>query len=342
MMAIIYAIMPRLLAAQAPEIIQASRLYLLFIPLNILIGFPIQALRGRNDISGWNGLRLLPNLAWLLVLLLALVFGILHPASLAFAYLIALLIILFPILLVVFRRIGRTFRLTTDNWKSMLRFGLPSMLSGIPQILNLRLDQMLIAALLPAHLLGLYVVALAWSSAVRPLHEAIAAVLFPRVASRETSAQQSRVYTQGSRLGILVSIPLTLLFLFLAPVLLPVFFGEAFSSAISSALLLTLAASITGINRILEEGMRGLGHPNLVLGAELAGLIISLLGLLVLLQPMGIFGAALATLLGNLTVLFVLLQYASSKSGQPLANFVLPRMDELKSIWVRIVLNKNE
>ena len=57
--------------------------------------------------------------------------------------------------------------------------GLPSMLNVLPQTLNLRLDQMLMTAALEPALLGLYVVAVAWSGILSPLVSAVGRVVPP-------------------------------------------------------------------------------------------------------------------------------------------------------------------
>ena len=53
-----YLLLPIFLESQTPEVITASRVYLLMIPTYSLVSLPLQALRGRNDLFIWNLLRL--------------------------------------------------------------------------------------------------------------------------------------------------------------------------------------------------------------------------------------------------------------------------------------------
>ena len=182
--------------------------YLLIVPVYALVGMPCNSLRGRGDFSIWNRLRIAPAVGWLTVLVLAGLLGRAQPRFLADAYLCALSLLIIPVGWVVMRRTPGPFWPQISHWKPMLGFGLPCVISTVPQVLNLRLDQMLMAGLLPARLLGLYVVAVAWSSATAPLLTALGAVLFPRVASQSTPEQQARALAQGSRLAILASLVL--------------------------------------------------------------------------------------------------------------------------------------
>jgi len=174
-------------------------------------------------------------------------------------------------------------------------------------MLNLRLDQMLMAALLPVHTLGLYVVAVTWSNAVSPLPNALANVLFPQTASKSDPEDRRQVFAIGSRLAVLSAVSIALVVVALTPWVLPLLFGTAFAAAVGPAIVLVGAAAIDAVNGVLEEGLRGLGRPALVLWAELCGLAVTGVSLLLLLGPMGIMGAALASVLGYGAVLVSLI-----------------------------------
>src|SRR5262245_18517878 len=189
-----YLVMPWLLSAQTPQVISVARLYLAIIPLYGLLGMIYHPLRGRNDLYTWNLLRLCPSVGWLILLLIGWLLGGTNPGFLARGYLIVLFVLCIPVTWVVVKRVPGPLRSRLSLWQPMLRFGLPSLASIAPQMLNMRMDQMLMAALLPPRVLGLYVVAAAWSGAVNPIISALAAVLFPRVASGNTETERARIF----------------------------------------------------------------------------------------------------------------------------------------------------
>jgi len=203
-----YIIIPLLLSAQSEEVVRLSQLYLIYLPISALVGIPHSSLRGINDLASWNKIRFLPNVMWLLVLVVGFLFQKRDPGWFAFSYLILLLFLFFPIIRIVLARIQRPYRPAAKLMPSLLKYGLPSVVSDFPSILNLRLDQLIMISFLPAKTLGLYVVAVAWGNMVRPVLTAIGAVLFPRVASQESKNARNLIFAQGSRLGVTVSIPL--------------------------------------------------------------------------------------------------------------------------------------
>src|SRR5215831_13894470 len=200
-------------------------------------------------------------------------------------------------------------------------------------MLNLRLDQMVMATFLPAQVLGLYVVAVAWGGATHPLMSAVGAVMFPGVATQANPSQQREVFVQGIRIAGVTSLVIAMPFLLVTPLVLPLVFGKQFSTAIPAALVLVVAGAIAGLNTVFEEGLRGLGQPVSVLWAECGGVAVAIVFLLILLKPLAIMGAALASLLGySATAVFLILAGKAATGSSPAA-LLFPRRHEVSQGW---------
>jgi antigen flippase len=332
-----YLAMPFLLSAQSAEVVRAARGYLLIVPVFALVGLPYHPLRGLNRFVAWNALRLLAPLAWLVVLLGALLMGSASPERLATAYLALLALLFVPVALVVVRQVPGPFRPDVRDWGPLLQYGLPAMASTLPQMLNYRLDQLLMMAFLPAQALGLYVVAVSWGGMVQPLVGALGTALFPHVASRANPAERVRRFLQGSRLALLLSLGSAGVLLVLTPWVLPFLFGRAFGPALPAALVLVLASAVAAFNGVMEEGVRGLGRPSAVLWAELGGVCVTVVALFILLPQLGILGAALASLLGYTAVSLVVVGQAIKAGDISSWGTFCPTGEDLGAVWGRLV-----
>jgi len=332
-----YALMPLLLHAQRPAIVWASRWYLLIAPIYALVLMLGHPLRGRSDFAPWNVMRLGPNAVWIGVLVLAWVYARAVPTFLAFANLVALALLFFPFAGLVARRVPGTFRPNPRHWPSMLRYGLPCMMTGVPQMFNLRLDQMLMVALLPPRELGLYVVAVTWSGAPTPLLSAVGAIIMPAVASAGDRAQGARRLAAGARATAALVLVLCVVLAAVTPIAILILFGERFRGSIPAALVLVPAAGVLGLNLVFQDGLRGMGHPYAVLQAELAGLVVTAAALALMLRSMGIMGAAIASLLGYSMVTVVLLFNVWRYAGTPPSALLLPRLGEIQLVLGRLV-----
>ena len=332
-----YMAMPYLLASQTAQIVKAARWYLLIAIVFITLGGPHAALRGLSDFVWWNAFRLVPGTVWIAVLCFTWSIGVSSPSFLALLNLIALTAVSAPIVFWVVRgRIGGSFSPDRGTWLPMIKFGLPSALSGVPQTLNLRLDQILMAALLPAKLLGLYAVAVAWSGMMSPLLQAVGAVIFPHIASRASSDEQSGVILRIMRLAIPLALVLAGGLALVTKWSLPLVFGHSFEASIPSALILVAAGAVLSVAQLLEEGLRGMGSPMSILWSELGGLIVTVVSLVLLLRPMNIVGAAISSLLGYTTVCGLLLLHLSWLTGSSVWCTFVPTLSELHQGWARV------
>lgn len=330
-----YLLMPVLLAAQTPQVIAAARWYLLLIPLYALVLTPLNGLRGRGDLVAWNILKLAPSIGWFVVLLAAGFFGNVTPQLITHDYLIVFGLLFFLVLAVVRRRITGSMRPDYRLWRPMLRYGLPTVAGVVPYVLNLRLDQLLMAALLAPQLLGFYAVAVAWAAGMSPMLRAIGVVIFPMVASRADTREQANVLAQGSRLGVLLASSASLFFLTLTPFAVPLLFGRAFAPAVPSALILVVAEAAADLMDILREGMRGLGKTKAVMMSEIFGLSIAAVALWLLLPHLEIMGAALASLLGYTASAAFLTFQIHRTTGSSFATLLLPRRADLNLMLSR-------
>lgn len=335
-MGIGYLIMPIVLSAQSPQVITAAKWYLLLVLIFALLVTSYNPLRGRNDFVFWNGLRVIPSVGWLAVLIVAWLLGRTEPEFIAMSYLATLMLLSFPVIFIVTRRVPGPFYPEAPKWGAMLRYGIPSMASNFPQILNHRLDQMVIGALLPAQELGLYMVAVAWGNIVNPLLNAFGAVLFPQVALQNDREQQILVFAQGIRLAVSIALGIGFIFLLLTPLGVPLLFGKPFAAAIPVALVLVVASAIANINLVMEEGLRGLGSPTSVMWAEFGGLAVVALSLWLLLRPFGIMGAAFALLIGYSTIAGLLIAQIWWLTKISLIDFLRPTISEIYSTWRRV------
>ncbi|HEU5103055.1 MAG TPA: polysaccharide biosynthesis C-terminal domain-containing protein [Roseiflexaceae bacterium] len=324
-----YMLMPWLLGAQNQEVVQAARVFLWFLPIQAVIGMLPHPLRGRNDLVAWNLIRPLPNLVWVGLLLFDLARHAANPILLTQQYLIALALLCVPIGAVVIRRLRGSFQVSKAHVYPLIKFGMPSVLTTVPSMLNLRLDQMIMAGMLGSQILGLYVIGVAWSNSVVPLLSAVAATLLPRVAGAPAEIQVP-LLAQSVRLGLLFAMLSAPLMALAAPVAIPMLFGRAFAPAVPAAMVLCLAAGMTAFNQVLASGANSLGRPHFSLIAESAGLVATL-GLLGLLLPrLQLIGAALASLGSYTVVSVVLIHCIKRQTGLSLPELLKPKLADFR------------
>lgn len=337
-----YLLMPLLLNVQSPETIGAARFYLWFLLINAVLGLPSYPLRGLNDMIAWNLLRPLPTLVWLVVLVVSAVTGVASATLISQSYLFGLILLIGPVMYVALRRIPSPFVPSRQYVGPMLRYGLPSVLSTIPSTLNLRLDQMLMVAVLGPQLLGLYVVAVAWSVAATPISSALSSALLPRVAGSQEPSDQAQLLAQSTRLGSIMIILLSLGTVLATPLAIPLLFGHEYRAALPAAMILGFAAGVVVFNQLLTTGAMALGQPRYALIGETVGLVTTIILLWLLLPSYQLIGAALASLVSYCMVSAVLLVLISRRTGLKTMQLLIPGRTDIRLLATKLAtLRKN-
>jgi O-antigen/teichoic acid export membrane protein len=324
-----YFAMPLLLSAQNPTIIFAARVYLLFPFLLDCYGIPAVSLRAVRAFGPWNQIRIAPGLGLVGVLLLAWLTGFITPVFIASGILAFNIVLIAQTLLLVSRHVDGRFVPDRSFWRPLLTYGLPCVFASMPQMLNFRLDQMLMTSIVAPSELGLYVVAVAWSGASAPLLGAISAVVFPRIASEPDPRERSRIFAYTIRNSLVMAVLLSILVFVATPWAVPLLFGRSFAGSIPSALLLVPAAGVSAFNLILEEGIRGLGDPVAVTWSEFGGLLVTAILLAALLRPFGIVGAAIASLCAYSAISVLLLFQVRALTALGFTDLLMPSPEEL-------------
>lgn len=329
-----WVMMPTLLAGQ-PDAVDPARAYSLLGLSLVLLGFPISLIRALQRYGLWNALRLLAPLSWLAALVLFTMTRNIAVVPLVVTF-IALQMLFVPLVWFLARRQDRTSGgVDLTLVKPMLRYGAPLFMASLPQTLNLRFDQILIANVEAAGQLGLYAVSVSWAGLGLPLMGAIGSVLFPRLAAMEPAEAQATL-ARSSRAGALIALIIGVVSALSAPTLVPWLFGRSFEVPLLLPLVLAAATSVLGLNGIIEEGLRGLGEPRSLLFGELAGLAVTGLLLFVLVPRMGISGAAVASLAGYAMVTAILSWRIRVRNHIRVSDLLIPRRKDVQEMVQRV------
>jgi O-antigen/teichoic acid export membrane protein len=268
-------------------------LFLFFIPLNIINSLPWSTIYSFKRFLAWNILRLQPQLVYSGTLVLAWWLTTTDTGWITNTYLLGIALVCVPSSWFVYRKtVHFDLKLQISTLKMMWPYSLMSLLNSGPNMLNQRIDQVLIATWLPAQELGFYVVAVSWTGLLNPVMSALAANLFPHLASSTSRLDADKLFLLTIRWTLVLVVLMILAMLLMTPFVIPLLFGSDFNSAIKPGFILVLASAFLAINLVLANGFRGMGHPEIPLYAEFTGVVVTIIGLGLFLKSYGIMAAA--------------------------------------------------
>jgi O-antigen/teichoic acid export membrane protein len=326
LMLIGFLVMPGLMQQYSSLAVWTGRLFLLFIPLNLVTLYQRSIFHGRGLMAIYNALALIVNCGYVVILGALAVAGFLTVLTCTLALLFVQVILLAYELYWLGRKdwfhLARIFPI-----RPILSYGLKAHIGNISSTLNLRLDQMLMAAILPPDVLGLYVVAVTLSNGVGLFSSAIALVTFPAMVSSGRNTQH-KSFAKFMRLNFWVTAILAVAMLVLSPILTQVLFGQSYVGSVATCRILCVAAVFASMSSVLKSGLKGLGKPLISTYGELVGLVGTAVLLFALLPRWQMLGAAIASLIAYALSFSYMFAYMCNHLKLPPYVFFVPQAQD--------------
>jgi O-antigen/teichoic acid export membrane protein len=307
-------------AVHNPQAIATGRWFLVTVVLVIGVELNNGLLLGVHDYSLYNLLRLAQPAMMAASFVVLWRLGSLTVTSALVAPTVATAIVLVIGMARSIRRIGigppdLALGLTT------LWYGIRGQGVVLATHVNARLDVAMLPAYVLASSVGLYSVATNVSLIIYQLSNTFAALLVPAAArdpERGPSKILNSLYASLAVAGILA-----LILGLLARPLLGLVYGSGFRDAASALRLLLPGAVLFAGSSILSAGVYAAGRPFIASLAQLLGLVVTVVGLLVFLRSGGIRAAAIVSTASYTTVFVTTVLAYKLVSGMPWRWFVL-------------------
>lgn len=215
--------------------------------------------------------------------------------------------------------------------RPLLGLGLRGHAGNVVQTFNYRLDALLVHGFLGQTAVGLYQTGVVLAEMVWYLPNAVSAALLPQVAATRDSRATPSVTRHTLLLTIcgaggllLVAWPALAL---LRPRYLP---------ALPPMAVLLVGVVALSIHKVLASDLSGRGMPQYPSLTSALALVVTLVGDVLLIPPLGIVGAALASTLAYTTQTIVLLRIYTRLEQVSWRDVLVPRRDDLR-LYRRLV-----
>ena len=269
--------------------------------------------------------RIIPVSIMLVSLVVLFAAGLLTVGSAAVVYIstaVTTILVVSPVLR------HRRFRFDLRVVKEGISFGARAWVRGTADLANARLDQLLMITLVTPQKLGLYVVAASVGMFGLFITGGISPPLLTRISAGEVELAPRALRTVLALLALL-----SVMVAAVTPFLLPLLFGSAFADAVDPALVLLAAGIPLGGGVILTSALDGLGRPGLPAIGQVAALLITIPGVLLLVPLIGIMGAAVVSLIAYTASFLIMLVAMTRTSEVTISELLVPTGGDI--VWLR-------
>jgi O-antigen/teichoic acid export membrane protein len=208
--------------------------------------------------------------------------------------------------------------------RAALHYGLRASGGQLAGLLNLRLDAALMLPLAGARQLGYYAVAVSLAEIPAMLVGQVRNLLLSEFSARS----DPQWVAKASRISLLLITCSTGGAMILTPWALPVLFGRAFEPAVVPALILLFATIPATLVGVLSAAMAAFGRPLAGTMAQVAGLVVTLIGLPLIVPAYGATGAAWISVASYYLVFIVLLRLTCRSLDLTVGQLLWPSVSE--------------
>lgn len=226
-----------------------------------------------------------------------------------------------------------------------LRFGVKGYVGNALQVLNYRVDVLLLSAVATTATVGHYSVAVAVTTVLWLLPQALSDVLFPRIAALSAAehpgAEAQRAFVEAKSLRhttLLVVASAGLLALVLLFLVVPVY-GPAFHDSIVLGLIRLPGVALLGIGGALSAMVVGRGRPAYALYSALISTPTTMVLYAALIPTLDATGAALASSLSFALNFVLALYFYRRLTGNHVLAMLVPtrsELDDYRALWPNI------
>ena len=214
--------------------------------------------------------------------------------------------------------------------RAALGFGLRGQVGNVLQFLGVRLDLLIVPALVDLRAAGIYVVAVRTSDVVGQVATAASSLVFPRVAGQQDSHSTDFTERATRMTLVAVAMPAVLIAVAAEPIL-RLLFGEVYAAGTNALVILLVAMVPLSLTRIVAADLKGRGRPGLVSWASLLSAVATVCLDLLLVPQLGIVGAAIASLLAyTIGAAAILLMYRSATAAR--LGALVPTLADLRDL----------
>lgn len=325
---------PFWLSQYSPYIIHMAQLFMLNATIVLLLAVARAASEAESDFFASSlTLCLTPLVTFFALIAIQFTRG-LTPVNAAFAYIMGGIPSSAFLIFRLRNRFANRPAHLFSSAKKLLNYGTRSYGVDLCGTLSLYADQAIVVHLLNPAAMGTYVVALSLSRTLNVIHQAVAAVLFPKTVALPAEKLLA-VTAHATRISTLCTTTCGVLVAVFGPVLLGLLYGREYRGATVILNILIAEVILTGATLVLTRAFMALGRPGMVTILQSSGLVLSLPLLLWLVPKWGVLGASVALLVASVARLLLTLASFPLVLKQPVPGLI-PRTDEVRALIVRV------
>jgi O-antigen/teichoic acid export membrane protein len=324
--------------ANHSELVQTIAVYFLcaYLPTYFTSLFVSGLFQGSLQITTWNMLRSLVPITYLTGICVKGLLDVTGVTEFAIAYIAGQVVAGGAAVYMASRRGWMSWHVKPQVIRSLITYGIKVHVGEVLSSLRQRIDQAVIAYSLPPADLGLYAVALTVANAPLIIVFTLANVAFPKITQQPTTGGKVAVFGRYLRFSLAIAASTVVVLWILVPWLLPWAFHEPFAPAVPIANILLIGTLPFAAKLLFQQALKAWDRSLVVGRAEIVGLSVAVIAIVVLMPAFGLIGVAWSLVLSQFAAAAMMGYSVQRELHLPVMRLFVPTAEDwqLTREWV--------
>jgi O-antigen/teichoic acid export membrane protein len=220
-------------------------------------------------------------------------------------------------------------RLRLSLYRRLVSYGVRVQAGSVLQILNYRLDILVLGLFVPLRQVGYYFVAEFLAELVVTIANAFQSSVLPLVARQESRGEQDSTTIAAIRHHTILALAATAANAVFAPIVILFALTSGYRPAIVPFFILLPSMVFLGLGTVVQSDLRGRGRPGLSSAYAGVAVAVTVLFDFALIPPFGVVGAAIASVCAYVAYGVASLRGLSRVTGIPVRTLAVPTRADL-------------
>jgi stage V sporulation protein B len=214
-------------------------------------------------------------------------------------------------------------------FRHLVAYGSKVQIGSVLQLLNYRLDIIVLSLFVPLSEVGYYFVAAFLAELVVTIANAFQSSVLPLVSHYDQDDRQRSTTVAAVRHHTILALLAIVANAVFSPIIILVALSHDYRPALTPFFILLPSMLFLGLGTVVQGDLRGRGRPGLSSAYAAVAVVVTVVLDLALIPPFGVVGAAIASVCAYTIYGVVSLRGLSRISGIPLRELAVPRREDL-------------
>lgn len=308
---------------------------LMIVPLMNLKSLLINVILGLQEVKSYNLINMLDSIVTF-ALLMIFIINYKNPHYVIVSTLISSVIICTILCYIIFCK--KKIKLKYDNniFRGIIKYGFKAQIANVVQLVNYKLDVLIIGSLLTVDQVGIYTTAVQFGETLWKISGSVGTIIFPMTSSNKNSSDMKDFINKVTRVTFHIILLCAVILILISKPLVKLLLGKDFGPSVEPLRWIMPGIVLFSISNILSSYIAGIGKIEKNIIASSVSCIVTVVLDLTLIPLMGVSGAAIASSISYMVFTVIIVIFYKNITSSKISDILFLKKSDIVEMKSRI------